>query len=120
MTDILCSILFVVGTLFNLFSGIGLLRLPDAYNRLQASTKAITFGMCSILLGVAIKYGLSPEGVKALLAIIVIFFTATVSSHTLARGTYRFGIKPHKKTFRDDYNQAVNQTIENEDHTRCI
>ncbi len=102
MTDIICSILFILGTLFNFFSGVGLIRLPDAYNRLQSSTKAITLGMCSILLGVAIKYGLSPEGVKALLAIMVIFSTATVSAHTLARGTYRFGIKPHKKTFRDD------------------
>ncbi len=112
MTDIICSILFVVGTLFNLFSGIGLVRLPDVYNRLQASTKAITLGMCSILLGVAVRYGLSAEGVKALLAIMVIFATATVSAHTLARGTYRFGIKPHKKTIRDDYSQAVDQNNE--------
>ncbi len=110
MTDILCSILFVVGTLFHLFSGIGLVRLPDAYNRLQASTKAITLGMCSILLGVAIRYGLSAEGVKAILAILIIFATATVSAHTLARGTYRFGIKPHKKTFRDDCSRAMDST----------
>jgi len=106
MTDILCNILFVTGTLFLLFSGIGLIRLPDAYNRLQASTKAITLGMCSMLLGVAIKYGLSAEGVKAILAIMVIFATATVSAHTLARGTYRFGIKPDKQTIRDDCSRA--------------
>ncbi len=106
MTETISNILFVVGTVFNIFSCIGLVRLPDAYNRLQASTKAVTLGMCSILLGVAVLYGFSPVGVKSLLAIVVIFSTATVSAHTLARGTYRFGIKPHKKTFRDDYKEV--------------
>ena len=106
MTELISNLLIAIGTLFNLFSCIGLIRLPDAYNRLQASTKAITLGMCSILLGVTVRYGLTAPGVKALLAIVVIFFTATVSAHTLARGTYRFGIKPGKETFRDDYKEA--------------
>jgi len=103
MTEIISNILIAIGSVFNLFSCIGLIRLPDAYNRLQGSTKAITMGMCSILLGVTVKYGFTGVGVKALLAIIVIFFTATVSAHTLARGAYRFGIKPGKETIRDDY-----------------
>jgi len=106
MTEIISNILIAIGSLFNLFSCIGLIRLPDAYNRLQASTKAITMGMCTILLGVTVRYGFTGVGVKALLAIIVIFFTATVSAHTLARGTYRFGIKPGKETLRDDYKES--------------
>lgn len=103
MTEIISLIFIATGTLFNFFSCIGLVRLPDAYNRLQSSTKAITLGMCSILVGVVIKYGYSPVSIKALLAIILIFFTATVSAHTLARGIHRFGIKPGNKTVRDDY-----------------
>lgn len=103
MTEIISNILISIGTLFNLFSCIGLIRLPDAYNRLQASTKALTMGMCVILLGATVRYGFTSVGIKALLAIVLIFFTATVSAHTLARGTYRFGIKPGKETLRDDY-----------------
>lgn len=106
MTEVISNILIAIGSLFNLFSCIGLIRLPDAYNRLQASTKAITMGMCTILLGVTVRYGFTGVGVKALLAIVVIFFTATVSAHTLARGTYRFGIKPGKETLRDDYKES--------------
>jgi len=106
MTEIVSNILIAIGSLFNLFSCIGLIRLPDAYNRLQASTKAITMGMCTILLGVTVRYGFTGVGVKALLAIVVIFFTATVSAHTLARGTYRFGIKPGKETLRDDFKES--------------
>ena len=105
MTELISNILIAIGTVFNLFSCIGLIRLPDVYNRLQASTKAITMGMCSILLGVFVRYGFTDVGIKALVAIVVIFFTATVSAHTLARGTYRYGIKPGKETFRDDYSK---------------
>lgn len=108
MTELISNILIAIGTLFNILSCIGLIRLPDPYNRLQASTKAITLGMCTILLGVAVRYGFTAPGVKALLAIVVIFFTATVSAHTLARGTHRFGIKPGKETIRDDY-EGVNE-----------
>lgn len=109
MTEYISLFLIATGTLFNFFSCIGLIRLPDAYNRLQSSTKAITLGMCSILVGVIMKYGFSEVGIKALLAIFLIFFTATVSAHTLARGIHRFGIKPGNKTVRDDYEEWNNK-----------
>ena len=50
MNDMAAIILISVGVLFNLFGCIGLLRLPDMYNRLQAATKCVTLGCCSILL----------------------------------------------------------------------
>lgn len=108
MTEIISNIFIAVGTLFNLLSCIGLIRLPDTYNRLQASTKALTLGLCSILLGVTIRYGFTGIGIKAILAIVVIFFTATVSAHALARGTHRFGIRPGDETIRDDYREKNN------------
>ena len=51
-------ILISIGVLFNIFGCIGLIRLPDMYNRLQAATKCVTLGCCSILLGVLVHYGL--------------------------------------------------------------
>ena len=45
------QILIVTGLLFDLVGTIGLVRLPDVYNRIQASTKCVTLGTCFILAG---------------------------------------------------------------------
>ena len=100
-------IFIVIGVLFNLLGCIGILRLPDVYNRLQAATKCVTLGCCSILLGVFFHFGFSDAGIKALVAIPMLFFTSTVAAHALVRGTYHFGIKLSDKSVKDDYKGVV-------------
>jgi multicomponent Na+:H+ antiporter subunit G len=100
-------ILISIGVLFNLFGCIGLLRLPDVYNRLQAATKCVTLGCCSILAGVLLHYGITDAGVKALIAIPLLFFSSTVAAHALVRGTYHFGVKMSDKSVKDDYKGVV-------------
>ncbi len=96
-------ILFIVGITFDLFGCIGLLRLPDIYNRLQSATKCVTLGTCSILLALFVHYGFTSVGIKALIAIPLLFFASTVGAHALIRGSYKFGIKLSDKTVIDDY-----------------
>jgi multicomponent Na+:H+ antiporter subunit G len=107
MNNMITIILIVIGVLFNLLGCIGILRLPDVYNRLQAATKCVTLGCCSILLGVFFHFGFSDAGIKALVAIPMLFFTSTVAAHALVRGTYHFGIKLSDKSVKDDYKGAV-------------
>jgi len=99
-------ILICIGILFNLFGCIGLIRLPDVYNRLQSATKCVTLGACSILLGVLFHFGFSGTGIKALIAIPLIFFSATVAAHALVKGAYKSGIKLGEKSVKDDYKEA--------------
>jgi multicomponent Na+:H+ antiporter subunit G len=102
------SLIFItIGILFNMLGCVGIIRLPDTYNRLQAATKCVTLGTCSILIGVLIHFGFSDAGVKALVAIPILFFGSTVAAHALIRGTYRFGIKLGEKSVKDDYKDAL-------------
>jgi multicomponent Na+:H+ antiporter subunit G len=102
------SLIFItIGIIFNLLGCIGIIRLPDTYNRLQAATKAVTLGCCSILIGVAFHFGISDATTKALIAIPILFFGSTVAAHALIRGTYHFGIKLGEKSVKDDYKDAV-------------
>ena len=102
------SLIFItIGIIFNMLGCIGIIRLPDTYNRLQAATKCVTLGCCSILFGVALHFGISDAGAKDLVAIPILFFGSTVAAHALIRGTYHFGIKLGKKTVKDDYKEAV-------------
>ena len=109
MNDVISIILMVIGVLFNLFGCVGLIRLPDVYNRLQAATKCVTLGCCSILLGLVFHYGFNDIGVKALLAIPLLFFAATVAAHALVRGAYLFGVKLDERTVVDDYKEIADR-----------
>jgi len=107
MNNTITIILISIGVLFNILGCIGLLRLPDAYNRLQAATKCVTLGTCSILIGVMFHFGISDAGTKALIAIPILFFSSTVAAHALIRGTYHFGVKLSDNTVIDDYKDVV-------------
>ncbi len=103
MLDILGFICVSVGLAFDIFGCIGLIRLPDVYLRLQAATKCITLGTCSILFGTFLIMGPTAGGVKALLCIFVIALTNPVAAHVIARSAHRAGIKLWEGTLVDQY-----------------
>jgi len=105
MVEIISYIFIVVGLLFDLFGCLGLVRLPDVYNRLQASTKCVTLGTCSILFGLFLFRGFTASGIKALLCIVFLILTAPVSAHAIARGAHISGVKLWDKSVCDRYEE---------------
>ena len=98
-------VLITIGLAFDFFGCLGLVRLPDVYNRLQAATKSVTLGTCSILLGTFLVVGATSEGIKALLCIAFILLTTPVAAHAVARGAHRAGIKLWEKSAVDKYKE---------------
>lgn len=96
-------ILVSVGLAFDFFGVLGLVRLPDVYNRLQAATKCVTFGTAGILLGIFFIEGFTSFGFKAVLGIIFVFLTSPVAAHAISRAAHRSGIKLTKETIIDQY-----------------
>ncbi|MFB0526909.1 MAG: monovalent cation/H(+) antiporter subunit G [bacterium] len=105
MIEIIGYIFIAVGLLFDLFGCLGLVRLPDVYNRLQASTKCVTLGTCSILFGLFLFRGFTASGIKALLCIVFLILTAPVSAHAIARGAHISGVKLWDKSVCDKYEE---------------
>ncbi|MFC1807484.1 monovalent cation/H(+) antiporter subunit G [Candidatus Omnitrophota bacterium] len=103
MNNIIGLIFISVGIAFDLFGCIGLVRLPDVYNRLQAATKCVTFGTCNILFGTFIVVGFTAAGMKALLCIVFLILTAPVAAHAIARGAHRAGVKLCDESVVDKY-----------------
>jgi multicomponent Na+:H+ antiporter subunit G len=95
--------IILIGVLFDFLGVLGLVRLPDVYNRLQAATKCVTFGSAGILLGVFIIQGFNNFGFKVLLGIIFIFLTSPVAAHIIARAAHRSGVKLTQETVVDQY-----------------
>ncbi len=109
MNETIGIFFIVVGLIFDFFGCLGLIRLPDVYNRLQASTKCVTLGTCSILLGLFLFKGFTAAGIKAILCILFIILTAPVSAHALARGAHKSGVKLWEKSVCDKYAEDKKQ-----------
>jgi multicomponent Na+:H+ antiporter subunit G len=98
-------IIIGIGVGFDALGCLGLLRLPDVYNRLQAATKCVTFGTCGILFGIFIMKGFTELGIKALVGIPFLLLTSPVAAHALARGAHIFGVKLWEKSVIDRYRE---------------
>ncbi len=95
-----------VGLAFDLFGCIGLVRLPDVYNRAQAATKCVTLGTCMILIGVAwIGFGQADiaMGVKAIMCASFILLTSPVAAHAICRGAYISGVRLWEGSVEDAF-----------------
>jgi multicomponent Na+:H+ antiporter subunit G len=109
MSDIIGYILITVGILFDIFGCIGLVRFPDIYNRLQASTKCVTLGTILLLVGVAVISGLSATAAKAIICAVFILITSPTAAHAIAKGSYASGVKLWENSVVDKYAEHVSK-----------
>jgi multicomponent Na+:H+ antiporter subunit G len=105
MTDVIGYIIIGVGVVFDIFGSMGLVRFPDIYNRLQASTKSVTLGTCGIFFGIFLVAGWNPMGIKALICGAFLLLTSPVAAHAIARGAYKSGVKLWEGSIVDRYGE---------------
>jgi len=103
MSDVVGYILIALGILFNIFGCVGLVRFPDVYNRLQASTKCVTLGTVLLLVGVAIANGTGAMAAKAIICAVFVFVTLPTAAHAIAKGAYASGVPLWEGTVVDKY-----------------
>lgn len=115
MSEIIGKALLVIGLVFNIIGCIGLIRFPDIYNRLQATTKCITMGTCSVLVGTMILSGQSGIVTRCILCMVFILITSPTAAHALARASHAFGVKLWDKSVVDKYTEDRHPGIEIKD-----
>ena len=110
--NIVGMVLVSIGILFLILGSIGILKFPDLFNRMQAGTKATTFGAMFSILGVGF---LEPSWLpKTLIIVLFILISNPVSSHALARSAYKKESKLWKKTVVDKYAESFENKKEEE------
>ena len=102
MNEILSSALLLIGATFALLAGVGILRMPDLFMRMQASTKASTLGIGCILGAVAVHFGELAITTRALATMLFVFLTAPVAAHMIARAAYFVGVPLWEGTIIDE------------------
>lgn len=88
--------LILIGAFFLFLGALGIVRMPDVYNRLQAGTKATTLGAMLLFIGVGITdVSFLP---KALLLVVFTALGNPIVSSLIARSAHRNGVKLTQKT----------------------
>ncbi len=119
MLEVIGAILVLMGSVFLFLGALGLVRMPDLFNRIQAGTKASTLGTFLSLIGLLL---ITPEWWgKLILLMIFILITNPVSSHVLARAAHFIGVPLSDKTVTDQYNEeektiSIKEDLKNESH----
>jgi len=79
------SALILAGTLFILIASIGLIRFKDIYSRMHVTTKASSFGIMLILIGVSLYLNIGEVYLKAFFVILFVYLTAPLAAHSIAK-----------------------------------
>ena len=116
MNDIAGLIFIGVGLAFDFLGCLGLVRLPDVYNRLQAATKCVTLGTCMMLASVMVLGEWAPDLMfKAGLCIVFVLIASPTAAHALARGAHASGVKLWEKSVVDKYAEDHEPGVESEE-----
>jgi multicomponent Na+:H+ antiporter subunit G len=91
------GLLLCLGTFFVLVASIGVLRMPDLYTRMHASTKANTMGLTALLAAVAVGMPDVTVVSRVLGTMLFILLTAPVAAHLLSKSMYWNGYKMWRK-----------------------
>ncbi|MHC4171880.1 MAG: monovalent cation/H(+) antiporter subunit G [Planctomycetota bacterium] len=111
MSETIAYILIVIGILFDIFGCIGLVRFPDVYSRLQASTKCVTLGTILLLVGVALVSGSGATIAKAIVCAVFILITSPTAAHAIAKGAYASGVALWENSVVDKYAEQVDKKV---------
>lgn len=92
--ELIAAVLLLIGGGFMLVSAVGVIRLPDFYTRLHASSIGETFGLVLAGLGMTIHHGLNLTSAKILLIIIALFLVNPIATHLIGKAAIRAGEEP--------------------------
>ena len=107
MTDLITAFVWLTGAGFCLLAAIGVLRMPDVFTRMQASTKASTFGLGCLLLGAALQMADFASFIRLASIGAFLLLTTPVAGHVIARASYFADVPLWEGTVLDERRQRV-------------
>ena len=101
-------VLWLAGSAFALLAAVGVLRMPDVFTRMQASTKASTLGLGCLLIGAALQLGDFASFIRVASIGAFVLLTTPVAGHVIARALYFADVPLWEGTVLDErHNDSV-------------
>jgi monovalent cation/proton antiporter MnhG/PhaG subunit len=83
--EVVADVLLGLGVLVTLICCVGVLAMPNVFDRLHYTAPATTVGAFAIALSIVVEEGRSAASVKALIVFVLLLVTNPVLSHATAR-----------------------------------
>ena len=107
MVELVGSLVILAGAFFLFSAGLGLVRMPDVFTRIQAGTKASTLGNILVLAGIGFFH---PDwSLKLLIIAYFVLMTNPLSSHALSRAAHAIRTPMAPSTVTDALSDAKAQ-----------
>ena len=101
--DWVVAVVLLTGGFFLFVASLGILRLPDVFIRMHASTKAGTLGAGLVFTAVATYFGDMVTVSLSALTVVFLLVTAPVAAHAIARAAYRMRVRLSDRTHLDEW-----------------
>ncbi len=112
MINLISYFVFIIGSFCILTGSLGLIRMPDVYNRLHASTVIVVGGTVSLILGAGLLNGADSYLLKSLAIIFFIFITVPAGSHAISRAAHLRGVELDKSSVVDELEERERSASE--------
>ena len=109
MTDAITVVVWLAGSAFTLLAAVGVVRMPDVFTRMQASTKASTLGLGCLLIGAALRFDDFASFIRVASIGAFILLTTPVAAHVIARAAYRADVPLWDGTVLDERRSTTNE-----------
>lgn len=86
--DLISAALMSIGAMLLLIAGIGVLRMPDLFLRMSATSKASSLGAGCLLLAVGVSAAEFSVTVRVVAGVAFLFLTTPIASHMIGRAAY--------------------------------
>ena len=96
------TVFLLLGIYFAIMGNIGVLRFPDVYTRLNASSKCNTTAVISVFIACLILQGFSAMSGRILVITLFFLLTGPVTSHIIGRRAWKRGILPWRRRITEE------------------
>lgn len=100
--DLAAALTLLLGMAFLFIGAIGVMRLPDAYNRIHAASVCVTLGLTGMIVAACFHIGTTPILTKAAATIVFILAATPVGSHLLAKAAHHGALPIWERTLSDE------------------
>jgi len=90
--ELLAAALMLAGVASAFLAALGVLRMPDVFTRLSATSKASTLVKMCIFLALALAFDDLGVATRALAAVAFVFLTAPLAAHAIGRAAFALGV----------------------------
>lgn len=119
LVDAAGALILLIGTAFLLVAAAGILRMPDLFLRMSATSKATTLGIGGMLIACGIYFS-GDFGISGRVAAIIAFIllTSPVAAHMIGRAAYFNGVPLWPGTRHDELRGRYDLRTHRLDSTR--